>query len=53
MDPDAPSVGTLRGWGKLFIARRKREIGRDPSESVHPSALGYRDALPGRGAALV
>jgi len=37
-DPDAPSVGTVRGWGKLFLARRKRVIGRDPSEAIHPTA---------------
>ena len=40
MDPDAPSVGTWRGWGKYFLARRKRLVGRDPSESLHPSAVG-------------
>lgn len=39
-DPDAPSVGTLRGWGKYFWAREKRTVGQDPSESVHPSAVG-------------
>ena len=39
-DPDARSVGTLRGWGKYFLARKKRVIGRDPSESLHPTAEG-------------
>ncbi|NNE81284.1 MAG: DUF2235 domain-containing protein [Silicimonas sp.] len=39
-DPDARSVGTLRGWGKYFIARKKRVVGRDPSESIHPTAVG-------------
>ena len=39
-DPDAPSVGTFRGWGKLFLARRRRVVGRDPSEYVHVSAQG-------------
>ncbi|WP_172295954.1 DUF2235 domain-containing protein [Pseudoruegeria sp. HB172150] len=38
-DPSAPSVGTMRGWGKLFIARRRRVVGRDPSEHVHGTAL--------------
>jgi uncharacterized protein (DUF2235 family) len=47
-DPDAPSVGTIRGWGKLFIARRRREIGADPSESLHATAL---EPQPGRAAA--
>jgi uncharacterized protein (DUF2235 family) len=37
-DADAPSAGTVRGWGKLFVARRRRVVGRDPSEYVHASA---------------
>ena len=37
-DPDAPSVGTWRGWGWMFLARDKREVGRDVSESIHPTA---------------
>ncbi|MCV6593904.1 MAG: DUF2235 domain-containing protein [Silicimonas sp.] len=40
VDADAPSVGTWRGWGKYFLARRKRALGRDPSEAVHPTAVG-------------
>ncbi|HHB80518.1 MAG TPA: DUF2235 domain-containing protein, partial [Aliiroseovarius sp.] len=28
----APSVGTWRGWGWMFLARHKRRIGADPSE---------------------
>lgn len=40
-DPAAPSVGTLKGWGKFFLARRKRVIGRDPSEAIHMSALAH------------
>jgi len=39
-DPGAPSIGTMRGWGKFFVARRKRQIGLDVSEAIHPSALG-------------
>ena len=39
-DPDAKSVGTTRGWGKYFLARRRRVMGRDPSESLHPTASG-------------
>lgn len=34
-DPAAPSVGTWRGTGKLFLMRRRRVIGVDPSESRH------------------
>ena len=36
-DPDAPSVGTWRGWGKLFLLRRPRIVGRDKSERLHES----------------
>ena len=36
----APSLGTLRGWGKLLVSRRKRTIGRDVSERVHESITG-------------
>lgn len=38
IDPQAPSVGTMRGWGKWFWARKKRVVGTDPSESIHPTA---------------
>lgn len=38
-DPDAPSVGTWRGWGKLFLIREKRVMGQDPSERIHESAI--------------
>jgi uncharacterized protein (DUF2235 family) len=41
-DVNAPMVGTWRGFGLWFIARRRRIIGRDPSESIHPSALARR-----------
>lgn len=38
-DPSAPPVGTWRGWGKLFLSRRRRRPGSDPSERLHPTAL--------------
>ncbi|MFN4099290.1 MAG: phospholipase effector Tle1 domain-containing protein, partial [Pararhodobacter sp.] len=38
-DPLAPMVGNWRGWGKIFLERRQRIVGRDPSERIHPSAL--------------
>lgn len=41
-DPGAPSVGMWRGWGKFFLWRRARRVGADPSESLHPTATGYR-----------
>ena len=40
-DVSAPSVSTWQGFGKLFIQRRKRKIGLDPSERIHPSAIGH------------
>lgn len=36
-DPHAPSVGTWRGWGKIFLLRRHRLVGQDPSERLHVS----------------
>ena len=40
IDPDAPSVGTWRNWGKIFWSRKKRVVGQDPSERLHPTAAG-------------
>jgi uncharacterized protein (DUF2235 family) len=42
-DPDAPSVGTWRGWGKLFLIRGARNVGRDPSERLHESVAARRE----------
>ena len=44
-DPDAPRVGTWRGWGKYFLARKKRSVGVDPSEALHPTAKSYGASL--------
>lgn len=44
-DPHAPSVGTWRGWGKIFLLRRNRVVGGDPSERLHVSVAP--DELPG------
>lgn len=41
-DPQAPSVGSWRGWGKVFVLRAPRVVGRDPSERIHESAVGAR-----------
>jgi uncharacterized protein (DUF2235 family) len=38
-DADAPSVGTWRGWGRLFILRRLRVVGRDRSERLHHTVI--------------
>ncbi len=43
-DPHAPSVGTWRGWGKIFLLRKHRKVGRDPSERLHVSVAP--DELP-------
>ncbi|MBU3258868.1 DUF2235 domain-containing protein [Roseovarius sp. PS-C2] len=42
-DPEAPSVGTWRGWGKIFLMRERRRVGHDPSERLHETVNG-RDA---------
>ena len=36
-DPLAPSIGTFRGYGRVFMTRRKRVVGRDASERLHES----------------
>ena len=36
-DVAAPSIGTWAGWGKVFVTRRKRVVGDDPSERLHHS----------------
>ncbi|MFT7253101.1 MAG: hypothetical protein ACI81Q_000512 [Paracoccaceae bacterium] len=40
IDPLAPSVGSWQGWAKILWRRRRRKIGLDPSEFLHPSAKG-------------
>lgn len=40
-DVTAPMVGSVRGWAKYFVLRRRRRVGYDISEQVHPSALPY------------
>ena len=42
-DPAAPSVGTWRGWNKIFLMRAARKMGGDPSERLHSSVA---DAEP-------
>ncbi|MFO7805197.1 MAG: DUF2235 domain-containing protein [Paracoccaceae bacterium] len=36
---DAPSVGQWQGWAKIFWIRRRRDVGRDPSERVHDGSV--------------
>jgi hypothetical protein len=40
-DVAAPSVGTWRGWSKLFITRRRRCVGRDRSERLHETVPAH------------
>jgi uncharacterized protein (DUF2235 family) len=44
-DAEAPSVGTWRSWGKTFLIRRRRAVGLDPSETIHPTALASHPHL--------
>ena len=44
-DARAPMVGTWRSWGKLFLLRRRRPVGRDRSERLHPS-VAERESVP-------
>jgi len=39
-DASAPSVGTWQGFGKLFLLRSRRHVGRDRSERQHESVCG-------------
>lgn len=43
-DPTGPMVGTMRGWGAVFLARSRRAVGKDVSERLHPSVLTAREA---------
>lgn len=50
-DPTAPMVGTWRGFGALFLLRRRRKTGHDASERFHPTvprtpSSGWRRYLP-------
>lgn len=41
-DPGARSISCWEGWAMLFLFRRRRMVGRDPSERLHASAEGWR-----------
>lgn len=45
-DPEAPSVGPWAGWAKLFLLRRARVVGQDPSERLHDSLTNDGQAVP-------
>ncbi len=40
-DVEAPSVGTWRGWNKIFLSRTRRVVGSDRSERIHPTARDH------------
>lgn len=50
VDPAAPSSGSWRGWGKFFVLRSRRVVGRDPSESLHPTATAVSRGWTALGA---
>jgi uncharacterized protein (DUF2235 family) len=53
-DPGAPSVGTWRSWGKIFLLRRPRVVGRDRSERFHDSvSAAHRARFADPGDAVV
>ncbi|MEM9756106.1 MAG: DUF2235 domain-containing protein [Pseudomonadota bacterium] len=47
-DPGGRSIGRWAGWSKVFLARRRRVVGRYPSEALHPSVeqAGHPARLP-------
>ena len=51
-DPDAPSIKWFRGFGWMFVFRRKRLIGQDPSEYLHKSATEQKGAAAPTGMTL-
>ena len=40
-DPDAPSVGSWRGWGRAFLLRAPRTVGTTGTDVPDASALPY------------
>lgn len=44
-DPGAPSIGTWRSWAKFFLSRKRRVVGRDPSERLHETVAEREMAL--------
>lgn len=45
-DPQAPSMGSWRGWSKLFLSRKARVVGVDPSERIHESVSVRKGDIP-------
>jgi uncharacterized protein (DUF2235 family) len=51
-DAAAPSVGSWRGWGKMFLIRAPRKVGRDASERLHDTVRDRDQHLPDAEPAL-
>ncbi|KIC35351.1 DUF2235 domain-containing protein [Leisingera sp. ANG-M7] len=49
VDPQAPSVGTWQGWGKIFLLRSRRRVGLDASERLHSSVGAGRQKASAAG----
>ncbi|MCI5096918.1 MAG: DUF2235 domain-containing protein [Rhodobacteraceae bacterium] len=49
LDPAGPSVGTWRGWGKIFLLRHGRRVGSTRSERIHETALAAPPSQKWRG----
>ncbi|MCB1332335.1 MAG: DUF2235 domain-containing protein [Roseivivax sp.] len=45
-DPDAPSMGTWNGLGRLFVLRAPRVVGADRSERIHDTVPRAEDGKP-------
>ncbi|MGB7244386.1 MAG: DUF2235 domain-containing protein [Sulfitobacter sp.] len=52
-DPNAPMLGTWRGYGKWFVTRRARIVGKDPSEYLHDSVSSHPQNVPKRLATML
>ena len=49
-DAASPSVGTWRGWARIFVLRKRRVVGRDRSERLHHSVPAASGSMPGLSA---
>lgn len=47
-DAQAPSVGTWRGWARIFLLRSRRVVGVNASERLHETVLAARPGLQAR-----
>ena len=43
--PNAPSTGNWRGLSVVFLSRKRRRAGLDPSEAIHPLAVEMRRSV--------